>query len=428
MTRQQVVGATLLLACAFPYLQIFPMAGESYTQPFPLFVGAASYLLIPAQMDRVPAADRLAMWSLAALGALLFVLTAAPYTRGQEYKYLLSYVSPLVLTVGLVSFLHEYASVARRLLAGAIAVWIGLAFVQTAYRPDFGTFLLGAWGASAVDIVQSGRGVLALAPEPTHHAFHILLLAAGLTLLDVSGRWTPLAALAVLDALVLAGSSSAALTLLLGAAVLFVWRRPFSGLIAGALGWWLWPRVPGVLAAILGDESRFYLLVADFIKDPGAALVADYSANIRLGGVYAIFVDIWQHHFWPRGLAWATWTATRLSALRAHDWIADLSLVGPASGIGILLFQAGALAIAPLGLMFRRVLQLRGRTLFVQVLLISALIVFVGQYYLSAPGFSLLYACAIHRAMVAAPPAVIMAPADDLSAPSAAAPGPELRT
>ena len=44
--------------------------------------------------------------------------------------------------------------------------------------PQFMTFLIGSWSESAQIVVDSGRGVLSLAPEPTTFGFHIIILAA----------------------------------------------------------------------------------------------------------------------------------------------------------------------------------------------------------------------------------------------------------
>jgi hypothetical protein len=83
--------------------------------------------------------------------------------------------------------------------------------------------------------------------------------------------------------------------------------------------------------------------------------------------------------------------------LSEHNWLLGVSDVGPPSGIGVLLFQVGFLALPSLAIIWWRVLRTK-TTAASSVLVFTSFFIFLGQYYISAPTFSLLYAAAIWQA------------------------------
>ena len=389
----RLLGSLLLLLIAFPYVQLIPVA--SYTQPFPLLLGALLFTLNFDAIWRLKFLDRAALLMLAAVGTALFLLTCIPYSDTQDYKYLLSYLSPLVLTIAILPFLERYPDLAIRLLRLSICIWFMVSAVQVLRDPTFATFMLGAWGQHSLDIVHSGRGVMGLAPEPTHHAFHILVLGAALALLDTSNRSRWLLMLCIVEAVVLAASSSAILVLGIAGVIWLLICRPrwiVLILIVAALAWSLNVSIDWFLRS----GSRAHSLISEVLADPFSLMDIDYSLNIRLGGMAAVLMDAFDHGLIPRGMATQTWLDAREEILETSRWLMDLSLVGPPSGLGLLLFQGGILVVPSIVLMFHRMLSIRLGML-ERVLVIAMPFVFLSQYYVSAPSFGLLYACAIYR-------------------------------
>ncbi len=272
--------------------------------------------------------------------------------------------------------------------------------VQSFISPSFMTFLIGNWSNVAEGVVETGRGVLGLAPEPTHHAFHMLLLGGALMIL---GRSTKLASLCIADAVLLARSASAVLALLL-ALIVLVLRRParllvvaisigtVAFLMSGSIGHWL-EQIP-----ILDDSTRIFVLLKAFLSNPTELLTLDYSVNARIGGAAASFVEIYNSWLMPHGMSHDQWLATGRRLVNEYDWLLDISLVGPPSGIGVVLFQAGFLAIPFLVWPFVRIVR-AAQSRLASVLLYASVFVFFGQYYISSPEFSLLYGCAIYSAL-----------------------------
>lgn len=307
----------------------------------------------------------------------------------QEWKYLTVYFCPLLFLPVLVWAVRNLLCAVRGIIQFGVLVWTLVALIQTFVNPDSFTFLLGSWANMGVDIVSSGRGVVGLAPEPWYHACHVILLSTVLGLLGA--RW-PWIALGILDALMLAKSTGGAACLFAGCVIgVFSLRwdarnRGFAllGCLALCVGCW----------ALLTVDStgRFGQLTREIISDPWSVVLTDHSANVRVAGVYAslwLFANSWGT---PVGIGHVGWLMARDALLDQHPWMIDLSLVGPASGLGTVLFQGGFLAMPMFLVLGMRFLRASGG--FVARSLASAsLVVVICQFSLVSGAFWLVYAC-----------------------------------
>lgn len=388
-----LVGSLLLLLTAFPYVQLIP--SENYTQPYALLLGVMIFSQGWPQFFRLACSDKIALLGLAVVGFGIFLATCFPYANSQEYKYLLSYLSPLLLTIPILNYFKNYPARAIGILKFAIFFWIATATIQKFLDPKFLGFLIGQWGESAQDIIDSGRGVLSLAPEPNHHAFHILLLAACLSLVDCSNRSRRVVIFCIVDAVLLAASASAILVLGVSGLAWALFYRQRWFIMAVALV--IFSSLGGAFGEILmSSDLRMGRLIGAFFADPSSILSADQSINTRIGGIFSVFLASFNNSLIPHGLSMQSWDAARNSMITDLPWLLDLSSVGPPSGIGLLIFQAGLFGLLFIGIIFRRILSLNVGVLG-HILLISSLMIFLGQFYISAPTFSLLYACSLYR-------------------------------
>lgn len=391
---KSLAASVLLLLTAFPYLQLIQFG--SYTQPYALILAILLFPIMAwSALSRLGIGDQIALIGLALSGVIIFLTTGYPYVNAQGYKYLISFISPLLLTAPILFCLKKYNSIAIKIIKISIFFWLTVAAIQKFINPNFLIFLIGEWGESALDIVESGRGVLGLAPEPTHHAFHILLLATCLALLDEKKQSKWLVIFCVIDAVVLAASASAILVLGMAAMIwVTLYRQRLIMYISIII---IIIFNTGIIDKILIDTNlRFAQLISAVLKEPMSILTLDYSMNMRLGGMVAVIFKTISHALVPFGMSVEAWEVARESLLNDLPWLIDLSSVGPPSGIGQLLFQAGFLGAIFLGIIFRRILSFRVGG-FEKTLLIATPLIFLSQYYISAPTFSLLYACALYR-------------------------------
>jgi hypothetical protein len=376
-----------LVACLFPYTQFLPI--ETYTQPYSVVFGFMLFILYgPRVLETIPRADALVLLGLAFAGLIAFLIGCLPVPNEQELKYLLIYVAPLVLTTSAFAAYFMYPKLSLHVVSAAAVVWLAVGLVQTLVDPSFAASYVGVWQDAAEVVVLSGRGVLGLAPEPTHYGFHLIIVGAVLTVL---GGNRVLAWACVIGALLLARSTSSAAALLLGGCIVAL-RTPFKYKVPIVMAILASPFVVYALLERFDPESsRLLYLAGAFLTSPAEILQIDWSVNVRLGGLIATMRDTLDHFLLPHGLSHDRWMEHSRDIVDEFRWLFALSDAGPPSGFGIVVYQLGAVGIA---LLVRPIFELltvgvRGVD---QVIVLAAFWVFVGQYFISAPGYSLLYA------------------------------------
>lgn len=388
---RQLLTVATILSITFPYVQVLPIG--SYTQPYALVLGSVVLAVTRlSAFSRMRWTDAVALASLAVVGLGLFIVSCFPYRNVQEYKYLLSYLSPIIIASACFSLMEWDRRLVAFLVAASAVVWFWIALAQTLLNPGFMTGLLGEWAAAASDIAASGRGVMALAPEPTHHAFHMLLLAGCIVLLG-RHRWVLI--LCVVDVLLLARSASGALIIGLAIAISAIIYRPRLAMLLGAVVAALFALNVGSAILELSGGNRFLTLIGRVLQSPLAVILDDYSTNIRVGGALVGFMEAAWSLLTPHGMSFDLWTSARLEMLGKFPYLMDLSTVGVPSGYGVLLFQAGLL-VAPFLLVSTRRMILAETTPLLWTIVLCVPLVFVFQYYFSAPQFALAYGCAMY--------------------------------
>lgn len=406
---KQALYALALLFCLFPYTQIFEI--ESYNQPYALLLcGMVGIVALPLVQREFPRNDLYVLIALAVAGAFTFLVTCLPNPNTQEFKYLLIYISPIIFAVAAFAVIREYPRMADRIVVASALIWMFVGVVQTLVEPSFMTQFVGSFSDSATVVVDSGRGTLGLAPEPTHFGFHMLILA---TLLAVIGGRNLLSIACVLTAIVVARSSSALLAIILGG---FIYLLIFGG-------WWrslLIATVPmyyliGVILnlAVLPEDLRIVQLMSQFYADPFYLITSDGSANARLGGIWVGMKEIAGNSLLPAGLSHDVWMTSIGIALAKNPWLIFLSESGIPSGLLIVIYQLGVIGLGLiLYILFRILTGIQSQ---IETLLLCAIVfVFMSQYYLSTPGFGLLLGVVVARRMFAGE-ASVREPASDSS-------------
>jgi hypothetical protein len=384
-----------MIFCCFPYTQL--IAIESYNQPYAVILCLIVALL---HWDQIIAEfPRLHFLSLVALAisGLVLCLVAMQFSGigAQEGKSLLMYISPLIFAAAAFIAYRHYPVLLPKIIVGAACVWIFVGIIQTLFDVTFATALVGTFEDAASDVVDSGRGTLGLAPEPTHFGFHMLILATALAVIG-RFRWVMIACIA--SSLLLAKSSSALLAIAIGTLLYIVAHRRI-GLIPLIFAV---PIILGLKVAAdngsISESSRMFVLLNQLLLDPASFIMNDYSVNARLGGLWAGIVEVFRNIFVPQGIANADWLDAIGPVLSRNPWLFSISESGVPSGIVILFYQLGGIAFLLLYQPFKAFFA-RSESEWQNWLLPVALMIFMGQYLLSTPGFGLIYGLILAKGM-----------------------------
>lgn len=386
---RKLLLSVAVITSMFPYTQIIPLG--SYTQPYALiFSIAASMYAFPIVLRSAPVLDNLAVFGLFFVGLFSFLISCMPYPDEQDIKSLLMYVSPLFFYAVAFEFARRNFDLFGKIVSYCAIIWIMVGLVQTFIQPSFASQFVGEWSEASEVVVESGRGVISLAPEPTHYAFHMILLASIIYLL-CGQSWLIFAC--ILSAILLARSSSAILVLGISVGLLFMLNpvRLLFYFVSFAL-------LLGIILMItLGrfDQSdvRVLQLTSVFLNDPMSIIQTDYSVNLRAGGLVAGIDAVIDNFFIPAGLSNDDWLLNVPNILRRHSWLFNISSAGIPSGFVIIVYQIGFFGLFFIFSFVSRTVSV-ARSLVGTYLLFTALIVFAGQFLISNPLFGLLFGCA----------------------------------
>lgn len=382
-----LVYLAVLFFCLFPYVQLITLS--SYTQPYGFLSAAMLAMLWPSTIPRLPKLDLVFLVYIASLGCVMFSIEFVRALDLREVGFLLSYLTPLVTTAACYAFIRRSPDLVRKCVIYSIFAWLGVSVLQYLISPTFLTFLVTSNSELGSDIVASGRGVIGLAPEPTHAAFHIILLGAVVAFLG-GPLWVTL--MAFCSTILVYRSASAILVFVIA---LIIWGllRPFwrswilCALIFGAV-------VARPLTNLFGESTRIGRLLAQLYDGGIGLFLEDYSTNIRLAGMFMPIYHEFKNFLTPQGMAIERWGEIRAEILPQYSWIMDLSGAGPASGWGLFIVQGGFLGVPIVIYCAYRFFGLRDVVL--SYLAVACFVVFMNQFYVSTPAFGLVLAAILY--------------------------------
>lgn len=392
--------ALFIFASAFPYTQI--ISSQSYTQPYAiatsifLFIFAFKY-----RNELILKSDMILMFVFFVYGCVLFGF--ACWTSGlniQTIKYLTAYIVPVVVVISCGWSIKKSENLFRAVLAFSAILWIVVGWIQYTCDPSFATALVGDWGNVAEDMSASGRGVLGLAPEPTHHGFHLILLAAALFLIGKSKAEFILAYACIFGAVFVAASSSVVFVLAVSAIVYVLIRKPALLLIVFISAVYAESAVNLIDESFYIANSRLFNLLCLAVSDPVGFISEDSSVNARIGGALATWSYLISEIFIPHGLSHESWLLSREVILNEYSWVEEISTNGPPSGFGTIVYQGGLFCLFFVGWTWKWFVQ---RTLAPQKCIVVGAIpwIFMGQYYISSTMLWILVAIAMHKLSLA---------------------------
>ncbi len=361
LTIEKIVAIIFLLFICFPYFQVIPI--ENYNQPYSLlFSFLVCFINREFFIKLLNKKFFFIIISFHLIGLFFFLLTCYPYKSIFELQYLVAYFTLTFITASSFICIVRHPKVVKLVFLYCTLFWLAVSTIQYFYNPSFLMTSIKVEGnhLSAENLLASGRGVLALAPEPTHHGFHILLSACILMML--SPQHTIIVAWCLIDAVFIAKSSSSLLVIALSVVVLlFYIKNLYIKVSLFSTFFMLTILFINYIQSIeiTNDTARVFGLVAAAIAKPEEIITMDASFNSRIGGTYATFYQIFVDFYLPHGLSHETWMFYHAKLTNQFKWLRYFSETQSPSGIGSLLFQSGFLVLYQLYFLFKELFSIK---------------------------------------------------------------------
>lgn len=388
LTAKFFIAFLVALFSLFPFTTIIDFG--TYTQPYALLIAIA---FIPFVFN-IP----LGLTSQASLcwlffyGIVLYGYTTIDESFMSSIKYVVAYVTPLLVTLPAFYLARHYKIFFLKLMGASLFLWIGVAVIQIMFFPSFMAFLVGSWASAGEVVVNSGRGVISLAPEPTTFGFHLIIMGAIFYLL--SGKYH-LSAVLASGSLFLAGSASSVLVILLaiGLGVIGQNRLKFFAKVILLGIPFVWVVVFLVSSAFSFENfSRVRVIELVFLaSETPEILLLDASVNARLGGLYVSILECFDRALIPFGLSMSDWLIESGLLLEKYPFINALSTSGFPSGYFIQLYQGGLLFLPVLLYMFFKATKVRKFPASERWLVLSAILIPMFQFSFAVPTFWLFW-------------------------------------
>jgi hypothetical protein len=397
---KKILTTITVLSIFFTY---FHFLQDSYTQPFTVIFAATSFLFVWKDfLKKIEISDLSALLIFAFFGLTLFCLDLEVKLDEQNVvfedralKNLMIYISPILIIPSVFWLFYKERNLFNSIIRFGSVLWILVAFVQVfIYPPFMGGLVIPV--QTMHDISDSGRGITGLAPESTHCGLFMLAISASLIRLENNLINNSLIFCTLLMSF-FSFSTTLFLVLFIASLIYFLMnvRKSIYPLIFLALVFTV------LYFCIITFEFeipiRPYVLLRDFLTNPGETFFNDASAVSRIGGLFASFSYFLPSFFsFPNGLSSEAWINATHLVLSDFTWIDSLSLNGFPSGYGILIFQGGFISLLSIfWLLFKLCNFNLERNSLRIIILISFPIIFLFQFYISNPIFSLILGQAI---------------------------------
>lgn len=282
------------LFCFFPYIKILPFSTDS--QPNAMVL--AMIIIIFSGNYKLKS-------EFTTLG-LVFIFSLIGLLFDHDWNAMRSvanYLSIFMIPYATFDILKKHG-VSYALWKTAIVIWGGIGLVQLIVDPQFGSFLLPRH-QDVIGRLETGRGVVSLAPEPTFYGIMcLLLMCVGYLNFNHEHRYKIWMLVLLTQFLFLSRSSTCIFVLLLGLATyyLILGLRKSPKIFVGSI-------VGFVLAIILIRALEPY--IAEFraghhllmvLNDPTQFMIMDPSVNERFihafFPIYGFFQNFGLPHFY----------------------------------------------------------------------------------------------------------------------------------
>ena len=156
----------LLVSAFFPYIQIIPLGSDTQPNTF-----LCACLFVFFHGIRKLNKELSILFLLALISLILLPFSGINFGT---FRSVFNYMSLFIVTFAAYYGLKEINGIPFKLYRAVVVIWLIVGLIQLLIFPDFLSFLLPR-GEVSVNL-ESGRGVISLAPEPTHYGLICILL------------------------------------------------------------------------------------------------------------------------------------------------------------------------------------------------------------------------------------------------------------
>ncbi|WP_455674850.1 hypothetical protein [Phocaeicola sp.] len=336
----------LIIFSCFPYVQILPLGTDS--QPNALFIALCLFpFCCKWRMKRSLAL----LLSLAVFSVI--VLFLSPLTFG-SIRSLINYFSLFFIPYVTYFALKKIGGIPYSLFKNIVYTWFLVGTVQLFIYPDFLSFLIPRGDSAAA--MESGRGIVCLAPEPTFYGIVCLLL--GMIAYFNFKNFPHINRVYVILGiqLFLYSRSSLAIFVLLASFVLSIfvdlfsskkknWMILFAGVILSLAIYILITEYSDFI-----NSYRVGILFTLLIEHPENFLILDASANERFVHIFFPLYGFFQSFGMPHGYeSFATFMEECFRMPKFQNLFTDYVLGGTItrimSGWGSLFYELGIVGL-----------------------------------------------------------------------------------
>ncbi len=332
----------LLIFAAFPFITILPLGTD--TQPYTLLVSIVVSTFLMLFVYRLPKH----IWSLFFVFVFSLILLIPSKITMESVRSVANYASIFIISLAVYELTKYNGFLNKKIIYIIIFIWGGVGLIQLLTGIQIGTQFVSRTTAFR----GGGRGVLSLAPEPTHYAIICLLLFILVRIGGIVGKLdkndvTRMSWILFFQIFLLAQSSLVVL-------IIFVWQV-FKFITKGNLirGIWVILSLFGVYFLVriivlnvpFGSLSRLMIVFRLIIRQPFLFFKFDASANDRISHIFFSFKGFFENFGIPHGFNnFASYLQSTLISYR--DIFYRVSVGNRImSGYGAVLFELGIIGL-----------------------------------------------------------------------------------
>lgn len=293
----KILSLLLLLFSCFPYISVIPIPTD--TQPYALICSCIIFLSSFKKV--IWNRDLHQLLIVCIIAFCLYVFSGLTFNALRSF---LSYFSLFMITYASYYVFSLNSGFNLNLYKLIVYVWFIVGTIQVFIYPDFLTFLLPRGFSEALS--DSGRGVLGLAPEPTHYGLTcVLLMLIGYINWKWDSRVRNMYYLLLIQ-IFLYSISSMTIFLIVFALLSYYAYGLFHSKKFLITFFILMIIVPVIVMIVsyymeIMQDYRVGKLIALLIENPGLFVVLDESVNERFLHIYIPLRGFFENFFLPHG-------------------------------------------------------------------------------------------------------------------------------